>query len=179
MSNKIKPTFYFLHHVIKIRLLSIFLIGFITYLIFEKCYNQLIVPVVNFVVPSLRFLVDADKHPDLRVALIAIILIIIYPIGIWFLCLLIKKLFYKCVTFSFNDTGITYTINFVIFSQKHVRYSDIKEINLNQGPLQRLFGLATIKITTHATTADAGIELYNIKAYHEVYDFLMKKTNTK
>ena len=120
-----------------------------------------------------------DDTPEFYYRIISVIGLSIYPVVIMLFYLFLKKLFYNCVTFSLDDTGITYTINFIIYSQKHVNYSDIKEINLDQGPLQRLFKLATIKITTHATTANAGIELYNLKPYHEVYEFLMSKKNSK
>ena len=175
----IKPRFYFFHQLPKVvfgfLVPSIVLIAILMYRLEDDFFS----PVMYLYYHTLAYMSDMQNTmpPRFWVGVLCTINILFYLIIIWVLLLFLKKLFYSRVTFDLNDTGITYTINFVIFSQKHVRYTDIKEINLNQGPLQRLFKLATIKITTHATTADAGIEIYNIKPYHEVYDFLMTKTN--
>ena len=175
MKTEVNPKFNFLYQVIttipKFIIPAIVIILIVSYLLPECLYF-----ILTGIIYTYHFLTGFKSNPsDYCINVMGKVGILFYPLIVFFLIVMLKKIFYKRATFSFNDTGITYTINFVIFSQKHVRYTDIKEINLNQGPLQRLFKLATIKITTHATTADAGIELYNIKPYHEVYDFLMSK----
>ena len=180
MPKVINPKFYFFYHFINIKIFYILpcvllLVG--SSFLFPK---YIVDPIIYLFGYFCVFVLHITTKPsDFWCITFVVIGISMYPVILRAIFLLIKKYAYKHTTFSLDDTGITYTINFIIFSQKHVRYTDIKEINLNQGPLQRLFKLATIKITTHATTANAGIELYNIKPYHEVYDFLMTKTNTK
>lgn len=177
MIKNINPKFYFLYHFIKFKIFSIIPYIFLTYMAFYWFDDQLIAPfkyLRKFI--SIFFI---NIQSDVYNTFFGCLIVFSYPLLAWILYLFLKKWAYKRTTFSLDDTGITYTINFIIYSQKHVNYSDIKEINLDQGPLQRLFKLATIKITTHATTANAGIELYNLKPYHEVYEFLMSKKNSK
>ena len=179
MKRSICPKFNFLHQIIitipKFIIPAIVVILIVSYLVPDCLYL-----VLTGIIYTYHFFTGFQSNPsDFCINIMGKIGILFYPLVIFFLFIILKKLFYKRVTFSLDDTGITYTINFIIYSQKHVNYSDIKEINLDQGPLQRLFKLATIKITTHATTANAGIELYNLKPYHEVYEFLMSKKNSK
>ena len=42
--------------------------------------------------------------------------------------------------------------------------------------MQRLYGIGTIEVTIHATTTKSGIELYDLKNYRKVYNFLLEKT---
>ena len=86
-----------------------------------------------------------------------------------------RCLLYKKTIFEFKDKAMLYQRDFISLSQKTVKYPDIKEVTLHRTPLQKMFGLGTVKIVTHATTADAGVELFNIKEYQEVYEFLMKQ----
>ena len=84
-----------------------------------------------------------------------------------------RYMLYKRTVFEFADSSMLYRRDFISLSQKTVKYSDIKEVTLHRTPLQRMFGLGTVKIITHATTQDAGIELFNVKEFQEIYDFLM------
>lgn len=177
--NSIRPNFCFIHQLL-ITIPSFIIPAIIITLIFAHLLDSVVYKAIHIITYLYYFLSNSKNElSDFLAHFIGNTGLLIFPTVCFFIFLLIIKLFYNRVTFSLDDTGITYTINFIIYSQKHVNYSDIKEINLDQGPLQRLFKLATIKITTHATTANAGIELYNLKPYHEVYEFLMSKKNNK
>lgn len=86
-----------------------------------------------------------------------------------------RYLLYKQRSFTFTDTAMLYRMNFISLSKKTIKYRDIKEVTLYRSPLQKLFGLGTVGIITHATTKDVGMKLFNIKEYQAVYDFLMKQ----
>jgi hypothetical protein len=57
-----------------------------------------------------------------------------------------------------------------------VKYTDIKEVILSQGIIQKKMKIGTVRAITQATTGDAGITLFDIKEYQEIYDFLIEKT---
>lgn len=175
---KINPTFKLCYQLVK-SIPFLIIPSVIMMLIITHYFDEILYPIIYSIAYIYNQLIGLEGISDAHAKICSIFGLLFYPILLLLLTAFIIKLFYNRVTFSLDDTGITYTINFIIYSQKHVNYSDIKEINLDQGPLQRLFKLATIKITTHATTANAGIELYNLKPYHEVYEFLMSKKNSK
>jgi hypothetical protein len=113
--------------------------------------------------------VKAEDFQKLKNTLILYIFIVL-------ITLLIKRLIYKNTTFELLDDSVKYRRDFINLEQKNVKYSNIKEVKLSQHIIQRLYGIATVLVTTHATTQDAGIEIYDIKEYQEVYDFLIEKT---
>ena len=89
--------------------------------------------------------------------------------------LFVRFIQYKSTTFSILDNAVQYKFNFFMLSQKRLRYKDIKEITLHRNVFQKIFGLGTVKVTSHATTRSAGIKLYDLENYQEVYDLLMEK----
>lgn len=89
--------------------------------------------------------------------------------------LFVRFIQYKSTTFSILDNAVQYKLDFIMLSQKRLRYKDIKEITLHRNVFQKVFGLGTIKLTTHATTRNAGIKLYDLENYQETYDLLMEK----
>lgn len=116
----------------------------------------------------------------------------LYPIsGLGFI-LWLRYLMYQKTTFYITDYGISYERNFVFMRQKSVKYSDIKEVDLRRGPIQMLFGLGTVKVTTQATKiplsnqntfniqtqmSRAGLKIYNIPNWKEVYDVINAKVH--
>jgi uncharacterized membrane protein YdbT with pleckstrin-like domain len=88
---------------------------------------------------------------------------------------LLKYFVYKNTFFDLGDNSIRYEQAFIIFSQRNIKYKYIKEITLYRGIVQRIFGLGTIHITTHAITQFTGMQIHNIKNYQEVHDLLMEK----
>lgn len=88
-----------------------------------------------------------------------------------------KFVIYAKTMFSITDSTVQYKRDFITLSQKSLSYRDIKEITLHRNILQRIFGLGTIKVVTHATIENAGITLYDIQDYQEVYSILMAKIN--
>ena len=89
----------------------------------------------------------------------------------------IKFLIYETTVFSITDSTVQYKRDFFTLLQKNLRYRDIKEITLHRNILQRMFGLGTVKVISHATTENAGIILYDIEEYQEIYNILMDKIN--
>lgn len=93
------------------------------------------------------------------------------------LILTIVRAFYKRTIYKLQEKGVQFERNFITFSRKNIRYSDIKQITLHRSIIQRIFDLGTICVTSHATTEYADITFYNIKNYQEVYDALIEKIN--
>ena len=91
------------------------------------------------------------------------------------LSLTIIREWYTRTIFELQANGVQFEHNFITFSQKNIRYSDIKQITLQRNIIQRIFGLGTIRVTTHATSKNADITFYDIKNYQEVYDVLLEK----
>ncbi len=78
--------------------------------------------------------------------------------------------------FVCNDSEIIYRTNFISLVQIRVKYTDIKEVILSQGIIQKKMKIGTVRAITQANIGDAGIALFDIKEYQEVYDFLIEKT---
>lgn len=105
--------------------------------------------------------------------------IILSVLPVIFACIFFFSIWFTCrkTSFFIFDKSLQYRRELITFAQKNLRYQDVKEVTLHRGILQRLFGLGTVQVTTHATTQDAGIKMYNLKDYQEVYDLLMKKVH--
>ena len=78
--------------------------------------------------------------------------------------------------FICNDSEIIYRKNFISLVQIRVKYTDIKEVILSQGIIQKKMKIGTVRAITQANIGDAGITLFDIKEYQEIYDFLIEKT---
>ena len=78
--------------------------------------------------------------------------------------------------FICNDSEIIYRKNFISLVQIRVKYTDIKEVILYQGIIQKKMKIGTVSAITQANIGDAGIALFDIKEYQEIYDFLIEKT---
>jgi membrane protein YdbS with pleckstrin-like domain len=91
----------------------------------------------------------------------------------------VEKLWKESTIFELGEHNVKFYRRFFSFSQKNVKYVDIKQVELMQGPIQRFYGIGSVSVTTHATTSNAGIELYDIKEYQEVYEFLLNKIQQK
>jgi uncharacterized membrane protein YdbT with pleckstrin-like domain len=89
--------------------------------------------------------------------------------------MIIKLIRYKYISFFIYDKYVQYQSNLFILSQKSIHYKNIKEITLHRSILQKIFGLGTIKIKTHANAENAGMKLYDLVNYQEIYNFLMSK----
>lgn len=104
---------------------------------------------------------------------------LLLPYLIVLIFLLIKFLIYQSTTFYITELFVQYKRDFITLSQKILSYRDVKEITLHRNVLQKLFGLGTIKVATHATVDHVGIKFYDLKNYQEVYDVLIGKTIIK
>ena len=63
--------------------------------------------------------------------------------------------------------------------QKSLRYIDIREVILKQNIAQKWYDIGSVELKVFAATsnpaASTGIELFDLKNYKEVYDFLLEK----
>jgi hypothetical protein len=94
--------------------------------------------------------------------------------------LYIKNCIYKNTTFELSDTSVKYRRDFFGLEQKSVRYIDIREVILKQNIVQKWYDIGSVELKVFAATsnpaASTGIELFDLKNYKEVYDFLLEKT---
>jgi membrane protein YdbS with pleckstrin-like domain len=95
----------------------------------------------------------------------------------YILCVQFFKARWRAVTFELKEKEIKATTTFLGFGEKSIRYKNIKQVELHQGIIQQMLGLATVVVTTQATAQNANIQLFDIKEYREVYEFLLEKLN--
>lgn len=84
---------------------------------------------------------------------------------------------YNGTTFEVTHSSVSHNRNFLSSRKKEVLLTNIKEIELKSGVLQKLFGLGTIVIHTQASTVGenrTGISLYDIVNSNEIYEILKK-----
>jgi uncharacterized membrane protein YdbT with pleckstrin-like domain len=146
MQTKIKPKFFYITNVF---LIAILIIGILT----EKHYT-----------------IDKEYEP-----IVFLVLSIMQMIIFGFLSLLRNICFYKYITFELGANNLTHRNEFINLKQKTLKYTDIKEVILKQNFVQRWCGIGTVEVKTHATVQDAGITIYDIKEYQEVYEFILEK----
>ena len=71
----------------------------------------------------------------------------------WLLLIMhLKKKSYAYQTYELTDEGVEDRFEYIHHSKQSIRYSDIKEVILERGILQRKYGLGTICLITNATT---------------------------
>ena len=90
---------------------------------------------------------------------------------------LIRDSIYQNTTFELSENSVKYRRDFFGLEQKSVRYVDIKEVVLKQSFAQKWYDIGSVEIKVFAAIASPGIELFDLKNYKEVYDFLLEKTN--
>jgi len=89
---------------------------------------------------------------------------------------LIRDSIYQNTTFELSENSVKYRRDFFGVEQKSVRYVDIKEVVLKQSFAQKWYDIGSVEIKVFAAIASPGIELFDLKNYKEVYDFLLEKT---
>lgn len=82
---------------------------------------------------------------------------------------------YRGTTFKITSTGVTHNLNFLWNKRKEVLFSNIKEVELKAGFLQKFFGLGTIIVHTQASTTQdnkPGLSLFDVENPEKVYEML-------
>lgn len=82
---------------------------------------------------------------------------------------------YSGTTFEISPNGVSYNLNFLWSKRKEVLLTNIKEVELKIGFLQRVFGVGTIVMHTQASTAGknkTGLSLFDIENPDKVYELL-------
>ena len=90
------------------------------------------------------------------------------------------KEMYKRAHFKILEDRVEYFRDFVTLRITDLKYKNVKEMTLTQGPLQKVFGLGTILLQSHASPqsykgGSSGLKIYNIENPKEVFSFLKKK----
>jgi uncharacterized membrane protein YdbT with pleckstrin-like domain len=96
--------------------------------------------------------------------------------GLPFLAYFSSKRTMKETEYRFYPDRLEYAEGFWTTEQKSIKYSDIKEVHLRQGIVQRKHGLGTLHLSTASASAMtssnrafSGIRLHNIPDVEEVY----------
>lgn len=98
-----------------------------------------------------------------------LVMVVIYIVFI-ILSTIYNKLKYNANVYKFYDDKVIYTDSFINKESKRIKYSDIKEIRINQMFLQIPFKLGTIVISTNSGKFfDNGILIFGVKNVNEVY----------
>jgi membrane protein YdbS with pleckstrin-like domain len=84
---------------------------------------------------------------------------------------------WRAITFELKEKEIKETSTFLGFAEKTLQYKNIKQVELKQGLVQRALDIGDVVVTTQATAQHADIQLFNLKEYKEVYEFLLAKLN--
>ncbi len=104
-----------------------------------------------------------------KILLTYLLMLAIYIIFV-VLSTIYHKLKYNANVYKFYNDKIVYTNSFINKQEKRVRYADIKEVNVEQTFLQRIFKLGTIILRTNSgNILTNGIFIYGVKNIDEQY----------
>ena len=87
-------------------------------------------------------------------------------------------------TYTISNKDVQYKLDFLFKKNTQIDLTDIKTIDIEQGPIQRMFGIGDVKIKTAAYSnstqgKESGlITITTIPNFQEVYDYI-KKQKTK
>jgi membrane protein YdbS with pleckstrin-like domain len=82
---------------------------------------------------------------------------------------------YNGTTFEIGPNSVSHNRNFLWSKKKEVLLTNIKEIELKSGFLQKFFGLGTVVMHTQASTAGnnkTGLSLFDLENANKVYESL-------
>ncbi|MCS5712773.1 PH domain-containing protein [Candidatus Berkiella aquae] len=95
---------------------------------------------------------------------------------IWYV---LSKRIYKASSFELGEDSVGEREQFLGNYFKEIKYHDIKEIAIGQGPFQQKYGLGNIFIRSYASSPGAnvntGITLFDIKDAKEIYETIQRK----
>lgn len=157
--NPIHPKYHFAQQFISIFLLLLFFFPF------SMPLFKLFKPYVTF------------KYEAIFLACMAFL-----AFNIIMACLisLIVKEFYKHIHFKILNDRVEYYRDFVGLHIKDLKYKNVKEMSLRQNPIQKLFGVGTILLQSHASpqtskAGSSGLKINNIENPQKIYSFLKKE----
>lgn len=92
------------------------------------------------------------------------------------------KACYRNACFTILEDRIEYSRDFFTVQIKDLKFKNVKEMALTQGPLQRLYGIGTILLQSHASPQQAkggmsGLRIYSVENPKKLYAFLKKKVD--
>ena len=148
-----------------------------TFGFFKKVFDSIILIIVGVfaIVGSTSDAFDEDPEFSGNMGVSFVLYFIVFAINLY-----TKKLSYQNTTFELSENSVKYRRDFFGVVQKSVRYVDIKEVVLKQSFAQKWYDIGSVEVKVFAATsnpeASPGIELFDLKNYKEVYDFLLEKT---
>jgi len=105
---------------------------------------------------------DIEALKNMNFLYLFIIVIIIMAIYLIVKMILESKQ-YKELEYNFYKTKVEYKDSFLTKEEKEVQYKFVREVELTQNVLERLFGIGTIRIYTNASTGT-----YNAKNHENI-----------
>ena len=124
--------------------------------------------------PCASIFIEALKSGILEILSICIAFLM-FGVLPYILCVEFFKARWRAVTFELKEKEIKETSTFLGFAEKTLQYKNIKQVELTQGLIQRALDIGDVVVTTQATAQHADIQLFNLKEYKEVYEFLLAK----
>ena len=115
-----------------------------------------------------RFVFNKEKLPDLAfwMVLSAIVLF-----GI--LLLFMAKVYFKNKKYRLFDKNLTFRSGVLVHTEVVVPFSRIQHVEIDEGPLERFFGLATLSIYTAGDSGkDLKINGLEVEKAQEIKDFV-------
>lgn len=103
---------------------------------------------------------------------------IILPIWLLLLCFFIFAVFmgYRHKGYAVRDKDILYKKGWIWRSTTVVPYNRIQHSEIDQGPIERMFGLSTLKIfTAGGSSSDLAIEGITPEKAHQIKDYIQAK----
>ena len=146
-----------------------------TFGFFKKVLDSIILTILGIL--ALAGCASDNEEPDFFENMVAffVLYFIVFAINLY-----TKKLSYAKTTFQLSENSVKYRRDFFGVVQKSVRYVDIKEVVLKQNIAQKWYDIGSVEVKVFAATSNpadsTGIELFDLKNYKEVYDFLLEKT---
>lgn len=105
---------------------------------------------------------------------------IVYIISTWFLLfglsLLAVFMGYRHKGFAIRDKDVIYKKGWIWRSETVVPFNRIQHSEIDQGPIERMFGLSTLKIfTAGGSSSDLAIEGITPEKAHQLKDYIQGK----
>jgi hypothetical protein len=148
-----------------------------TFGFFKKVFDSIILIIFGILVIVGSTSDEFDEDPEFSKSMV--VFFVLYFI-VFAITLCAKKDIYQNTTFELSENSVKYRRDFFGVEQKSVRYVDIKEVVLKQSFAQKWYDIGSVEVKVFAATsnpeASTGIELFDLKNYKEVYDFLLEKT---
>ena len=115
-----------------------------------------------------RFVFNKEKLPD-PVFWMGLTVIVLFGI----LLLFMAKVYFKNKKYRLFDKNLTFRSGVLVHTEVVVPFSRIQHVEIDEGPLERFFGLATLSIYTAGDSGkDLKINGLEVEKAQEIKDFV-------